>query len=83
MKSECPCNKAPGVTIVPMGNQQVGIVGLDSIFEEWSSAGKTPGDMEDAEILASVRKRNYVNPKAEKKYTTAIRAAYALYCRKK
>ena len=83
MKPGCPCSKAPGVTIIPMGNQQVGIVGLDSIFDEWFSAGKTPEDMEDTEILASVRKYNYVSPKAEKKYTTAIRAAYALYCRRK
>ncbi len=81
MKPSCPCSKDPAVTIIPVGNQQVGLVGLKSLFEEWYSVNKTSEDLQSEEILASIKKRNYVSRTLEKEYVKAVRKAYANYCK--
>ena len=80
MKPGCSCKKDPSVTIIPMGNQQVGIVGLRDLFGKWSSLEKTPQTLEDTEILTSLGERNYVSEKNEIEYVSAIRRAYSRYC---
>ena len=81
MESGCSCNKDPTVTMIRMGAQLVGLVGLIPLFEEWLTAKKSPDSLEGDEILACIKRKNYVSQNSEEEYIDAVRSAYAAYCR--
>ncbi|MBU7016687.1 MAG: hypothetical protein HXS44_04215 [Theionarchaea archaeon] len=83
MEPGCQCKKDSSVTMVLVGNQKVGLVGLNSLFEEWFSSGKTPDSLEGEEVLASVRRKNYVSKNSEKGYIETVKSAYSNYWKKK
>lgn len=79
MREGCACKKDSSVTLIKLGNQMVGLVGLIPLFEEWLSRGKSAETLGKEEILTSIRKKNYVSAKVEEEYVKAIKAAYAAY----
>ncbi|MBU7042906.1 MAG: hypothetical protein HXS47_04875 [Theionarchaea archaeon] len=83
MNRDCTCKKASGVTIIPMGNQRVGIIGLEEIFNKWYTQEKTPSLLEEDEMIQAIKKRNYMCNNMEKEYANAIRIAYSRYYGKK
>jgi hypothetical protein len=83
MEPGCQCKKDSSVTMISMGNQKVGLIGLNSLFEEWFSSGETPDSLEGEEVLTSIRKKNYVSKNSEKNYIEAVKSAYSNYCKTK
>ena len=83
MESGCQCKKDSSVTMIPMGNQKVGLIGLNLLFEEWFSSGKTPDNLKSEEVLTSIRRKNYVSKNSEKDYIAAVKSAYSNYRKKK
>ena len=81
MESGCSCNKDPTVTMIRMGTQLVGLVGLMSLFEEWLSASKSPDDLEGDEILTCIKRKTYVSQNSEREYIDAVQSAYAAFWR--
>jgi hypothetical protein len=79
----CQCKKDSNVTMISMGNQKVGLIGLNSLFEEWFSSEKTSESLEGKEILTSIRKKNYVSKNSENDYIEAVKSAYSNYCNMK
>ena len=65
--------------MICMGNQQVGIIGLEEIFNEWSAQEKPPSSLEVDEMIQAIKKRNYMCTYMEKEYADALRVAYARY----
>jgi hypothetical protein len=59
----------------------VGIVGLDTVFEQLLAMGRTPDEATDAELVGMVRARNYIPSKAnvEAVYAAALRREYAAF----
>lgn len=83
-KGSCCLPAAEGLTYLKIGSRQVtvGLLGLDTVFEQLYLMGCTPEMTTDEEFLGMVRKRNYIsrNPGTESNYATAIRNAYIAYC---
>jgi len=61
----------------------VGLVGLDTIFEQLYLLGKPPDGAVSEELLAMVEARNYVPRAAEEKYKQALLREYASFCAEK
>jgi len=58
----------------------VGIVGLDTLFEQLLALGRTPDEATDAELVGMVRRQNYVpSSAAETLYAAALRREYAAF----
>ena len=83
MEPGCQCKKDSSVTIISMGNQKVGLIGLNLLFEEWFSSEKTPDSLKSEEVLTSIRRKNYVSKNSEKDYIEAVKSAYCTYWKKK
>ncbi len=82
MEPGCPCKKDSSATMILMGDQKVGLIGLNSLFDEWFSSGKTPANLKSEEVLTSIRRKNYVSRNSEKDYIQAVKSAYSNYCTK-
>ncbi|MBU7030187.1 MAG: hypothetical protein HXS48_24855 [Theionarchaea archaeon] len=83
MEPNCSCKKDSSVTMILMGTQKIGLIGLNSLFEEWGSAGKAPDTLRGEEILTSIKKKNYVSTTSEQEYIKAVRSAYVAYCKRR
>jgi hypothetical protein len=59
---------------VSIRGQQVGLAGLSEVFEEWSRKPVGPGP---EQILAALRRGNYISPGLENEYVQAVRGLYS------
>jgi hypothetical protein len=79
----CCLPQADGLTYLKIGPRQivVGMMGLETIFKQLLSLGRSPEEISDAEIIGMARKSNYIrsDPEAEANYAAALRKAYAGY----
>lgn len=72
-----PC--CPGRTVtkrVPIGGREVGIAGLDDVFEVGFKLGLSPEKVVRDAMMKELGKRNYVPRGAEKEYEDGIWAAF-------
>lgn len=78
----CPKGDA-GVTQLRLGDDgpTVGIIGLNTVFEQLLAMGRAPGEATDEELVGMVRARNYIpsRKEVEAKYAVALRRAYAAF----
>jgi hypothetical protein len=78
----CP-KSVSGVTQLRLaqGGRTVGIVGLDTVFEQLLAMGRAPDEATDTELVGMVRAHNYVPSSAsvEATYAAALRRAYAAF----
>ncbi len=65
---------------IKVGGVPVGLVGLDSIFDQLHRLGKPPDGAVGDELLAMVETRNYVPRGAEEEYKHALLREYASFC---
>ncbi|MDQ1371737.1 MAG: hypothetical protein QG582_652 [Candidatus Thermoplasmatota archaeon] len=73
-----PC--CPGRTVtkrVPIGGREVGISGLDDVFDVGFRLGLSPERAVREAMMNELRRRNYVPRGAEKEYEDGIWAAFA------
>lgn len=61
----------------------VGLLGLDSIFEQLDAMGRRPENSVGDELLAIVQARNYIPRGSEAKYKRALLREYASFCAEK
>jgi hypothetical protein len=59
----------------------VGLSGIEELFAQWRASGLQP-ELSDREILAGLRRRNYVSRTVETEYAAAVLALYARQCSK-
>ena len=69
--------------MVLIGNQLIGLVGLDEIFEELYKSNLKPDEKIKSRLVDSARKENYIPPKQEAVYSESLLREYSLYCQKK
>jgi hypothetical protein len=75
----CP-QRADGITHVKVGphGHIVGMMGLDTVFQQLYALDRRPEEATDAELVGMARKFNYIPNRAsvEAKYAAALREAY-------
>jgi NAD-dependent dihydropyrimidine dehydrogenase PreA subunit len=69
--------------MVLIGNQLIGMVGLDETFAEFYKSDLKPDEKIKARLVDSVRKENYIPPKQEVIYAEALLREYSFYYQKK
>jgi hypothetical protein len=74
MSAGCPCGKRPSGMQVRIGGQQVGLAGLAEVFEEWS---RKPDGPTPEQVLAALRRGNYIRSGLENEYVEAVRGLYS------
>ncbi len=64
------------VKMVCVGGQRVGIMGLQTSFEEVKAQGAQSDEQVKDELIARVKKNNYIPPSAENEYAAALADEY-------
>ncbi len=76
----CLCQAVgPKVTMIQVGDQTVGIVGLDDILQQALAVSGLSDDELRRAILQAVKAHNYVAPASEGEYAVALWEAFAAY----
>lgn len=82
-KGACCPQRAEGVTHLRIGQRGivVGLLGLDTIFQQLYVLGHGPDEVADEELVEMVRTFNYIprSPAVEADYAVALRQAYRLF----
>jgi len=79
----CSCNTGIPVRKVMVDGQQVTLVALDLIFEQFHGAGKQPTDGTAHELLDTVKIYNPIPSGAEETYSEMLLREYDAYCLEK
>ena len=82
MNEACSCNPESGLTRLIVAGAQVGVSGIEELFAQWRASGRGAAELSDHEILAGLRRRNYVSRAVETEYAKAVLALYARQCSK-
>jgi NAD-dependent dihydropyrimidine dehydrogenase PreA subunit len=69
--------------MVLIGNQLIGLVGLDEIFEELYKSNQMADEKIKSRLVDSAKKENYIPPKQEEVYSEVLLREYSLYCERK
>ncbi len=75
----CSCGSGIPIQKVLISGQEVTIVGLPLIFQQFREAGKAPAEATLREIMETVKIYNPISAEAESGYTAAITHAYAVF----
>ena len=78
----CSCNPESGLTRLTVAGAMVGLSGIEELFAQWRASGQRAEELTDGEILAGLRRRNYVIRSVETEYAAAVLALYARQCSK-
>jgi uncharacterized metal-binding protein len=76
----CSCGSGIPVQKVQVDGQEVALIALPLIFEQFRDAGKLPGNGVEAELMQMVKIYNPVPDAQSANYTTAIMREYAAFC---
>lgn len=80
VQATCSCGSGIPIQKVAVNGQEVTLVALPLIFQQFHEAGKTPGDAVVRELLETVKIYNEVPPETENDYASALLREYAAYC---
>ncbi len=85
MSDECSCCVPGGVkqTLVAIGDATIGLAKLDRVFEQLYNSGKSPDDVEGAEIVNLASFYNYIPLDAVDAYAKALMGEYREFYRGK
>jgi hypothetical protein len=73
----CSCDPKSRITRLTVAGVQVSVSGVTELFAGWRAAQREAAELTDEEIIAGLRKRNYVSGTTEAEYAEAIRSLYA------
>jgi hypothetical protein len=77
------CCAKPNTRIIRVGNADAGILGLEEIFKNARTSGKTNDEELKSELLALVRDSgNYIATSMEQAYKDAFLREYRNFCKK-
>jgi hypothetical protein len=83
-KSCCCCGPSiVSVKKIKVDNKDVEIAGLDEEFEKYSSAGKTPEDIEIEELVRNLAKINEIPEEELEKFKITVLKEYKTYWQEK
>lgn len=82
-KSQCGCRQSDEIVQLLLGDETIGLIGLNQIFEQLYILGRVPDASIQDELLKMVAAMNYVPPKAEAEYATALLHEYRKFCARK
>ncbi len=68
--------------LVQIGSAAIGLVGLDEVLAELRSEGRPPDESVADELLARVRRHNYISPAAEGEYARALLREFRAFCQR-
>jgi hypothetical protein len=77
MNGGCSCDPRSRITRLTVAGAQVSLSGVSELFAEWRAAKRQAAELSREEILAGLRKGNYVSSRVEAEYAEAVRALYA------
>lgn len=84
MGNPCCPQQDDRVTFLKIGARGtvVGLMGLETVFQQLYTLGRSPEQVSDAELLDLARRFNYIprQPATEADYALALRQAYARFC---
>ncbi len=75
----CSCGSGIPIQIMIISGQEVTLVGLPLIFQQFHEAGKAPSEATLHELMETVKIYNPIPVEAETAYTTAIAGEYATF----
>lgn len=80
----CCLPQADGLTYIKVGARGavVGMMNLDTMFQQLHALGRRPDEATDAELVGMARRFNYIPDRhgVEADYAAALRQAYAAFC---
>jgi hypothetical protein len=78
----CACGSGIPIQKVSLEGQEITLVALPLLFQQFREAGKTPCDATLFELMDTVRIYNSIPPEAEQSYATAILREYTAFWNK-
>ena len=78
----CECGSGIPVQKVHVDGQEVTLIALPLIFQQFRQAGKMPGDGTATELMQTIKIYNPIPDGQEAAYTEAIRREYTAFCEK-
>ncbi len=82
-KAGCCGGEREEIVQIGIGDDAIGLIALNEIFEQLYTLGRRPDTSVENELLKMVAAKNYVPPKAEDEYRSALVREYARFCAKK
>ena len=82
-KAQCGCRQSDEIVQLLLGDETIGLVGLNQIFEQLYILGRAPDASVQDELLKMVAARNYIPRKAEAEYATGLLREYGKFCAQK
>lgn len=81
--AQCSCRQNDEIVQLLLGDEIIGLVGLNQIFEQLYILGRAPDASVEEELVKMVATRNYVPSKAEAEYATGLLREYRKFCAQK
>jgi uncharacterized metal-binding protein len=78
-EATCSCGSGIPIQKISIEDQEIILVALPLIFEQFREAGKKPSDATLLEMMETVKIYNPIPPEAEQTYTTAIAREYTAF----
>jgi len=80
----CSCTSAPPSNVIVVDEEQVSMLGLPLVFEQFLGSGKVVSEEVGRELLNAARMYNFIPPEKETAYAEALLREYeACFTRKK
>jgi uncharacterized metal-binding protein len=82
VQATCSCGSGIPIQQVLIAGQEVTLVALPVLFEQFKEAGKAPNSATVAEMMEMLKIYNSIPAEAEPAYREAVLAEYTAYCQK-
>ncbi len=82
-KPPCCAKPSDEVVQIGIGDDTIGLIALNQIFEQLRVLGRPPDRSVEDELLLMVGARNYIPRSCEDEYRDALLREYRKYCEKK
>jgi hypothetical protein len=76
----CSCGSGIPVQEISIEGQEVTLVALPLVFQQFQKSGKAPGEKVGGELMEVLKIYNAVPAEREEAYQRAVLQAYAVYC---
>jgi uncharacterized metal-binding protein len=77
----CACGSGIPIQKVIVEGQEITLIALPLIFQQFREAGKVPSDQVSQELLETVKIYNAIPPEREDAYTALLLQEYAAFCK--
>ena len=82
-QAQCGCRQNDEIVQILLGDEIIGLVALNQIFEQLYELRRAPDELVRDELLKMVAARNYIPRQAETEYATGLLSEYRKFCGRK